>query len=38
MNDRIEAIGGDLTVEANPGHGTRVFGSVPAPEHAVAMT
>jgi signal transduction histidine kinase len=38
MNDRIGAIGGDITVEANPGHGTRVFGSVPAPERAVATT
>jgi len=37
MHDRIEAIGGALTVEAEPGRGTRVTGSVelsstPSPE------
>jgi signal transduction histidine kinase len=31
MHDRIEAIGGEITVEAKPGHGTRVLGSVPLP-------
>ena len=31
MHDRIEAIGGEITVEAKPGHGTRVAGSVPLP-------
>lgn len=31
MHDRIQAIGGDLTVEPNPGHGTRVVGSVRLP-------
>jgi signal transduction histidine kinase len=30
MRDRIEAIGGQLTIEATPGHGTRVVGSVDA--------
>jgi signal transduction histidine kinase len=29
MRDRIEAIGGELTVESTPGYGTRVRGSVP---------
>ena len=29
MRDRIEAVGGDLAVEASPGRGTRVVGSVP---------
>lgn len=28
MHDRIEAIGGEITVEANPGNGTRVIGSI----------
>jgi signal transduction histidine kinase len=28
MHDRIEAIGGEITVEAKPRHGTRVVGSV----------
>ena len=31
MHDRIEAIGGELTVDATPGHGTRVIGSVQLP-------
>ena len=30
MHDRIEAIGGQLTIEAAPGRGTRVVGSVDA--------
>jgi signal transduction histidine kinase len=30
MHDRIEAIGGELTIEATPGHGTRVAGSIDA--------
>jgi signal transduction histidine kinase len=29
MRDRIEAVGGQLTVESTPGHGTRISGSVP---------
>jgi signal transduction histidine kinase len=29
MRDRIEAIGGRLTIESKPGGGTRVAGSVP---------
>jgi signal transduction histidine kinase len=29
MHDRIEAIGGTLTVDARAGHGTRVAGSIP---------
>ena len=28
MHDRIEAIGGDLTLDSEPGRGTRVAGSV----------
>jgi signal transduction histidine kinase len=28
MHDRIEALGGELTVDARPGHGTRVIGCV----------
>jgi signal transduction histidine kinase len=31
MRDRIEAIGGRLTVESTPGTGTQVTGSVPLP-------
>src|SRR3954452_10288503 len=31
MHDRIEAIGGEITVAAKPSHGTRVCGSVPLP-------
>ena len=31
MHDRIEAIGGEITVEAKPRHGTRVVGSVQLP-------
>jgi signal transduction histidine kinase len=31
MHDRIEAIGGDLTVDPGPGHGTRIIGSVELP-------
>jgi signal transduction histidine kinase len=31
MHDRIEAVGGRITVDAAPGHGTRVNGSVPLP-------
>jgi signal transduction histidine kinase len=31
MHDRIEAIGGEITVEAELGHGTRVVGSVQLP-------
>jgi signal transduction histidine kinase len=29
MHDRIEAIGGEITVEAKPSQGTRIYGSVP---------
>jgi signal transduction histidine kinase len=29
MHDRIEAVGGGVSVEAEPGRGTRVVGSVP---------
>ena len=29
MRDRIEAIGGELTVDARPGSGTRVSGTLP---------
>jgi signal transduction histidine kinase len=31
MRDRIEAVGGRLTVESEPGRGTRIAGSVPLP-------
>ena len=31
MHDRIEAIGGDLTVDSQPGRGTRIVGSVELP-------
>jgi signal transduction histidine kinase len=31
MRDRIEAIGGTLTIHASRGHGTRVTGSIPLP-------
>jgi signal transduction histidine kinase len=31
MRDRIEAVGGRLTIDASPGHGTRVVGSVDTP-------
>jgi signal transduction histidine kinase len=31
MRDRVEAAGGDLTVQAGPGHGTRVRGWVELP-------
>jgi signal transduction histidine kinase len=31
MRDRLEAVGGRLTIDTAPGHGTRVIGSVPTP-------
>jgi signal transduction histidine kinase len=31
MHDRIEAIGGQITAHAKPGHGTRVVGLVQLP-------
>lgn len=31
MRDRLEALGGELTVESHPGEGTRLAGSLPAP-------
>jgi signal transduction histidine kinase len=31
MRDRIAAVGGTLTIDSAPGHGTRVQGSVPDP-------
>jgi signal transduction histidine kinase len=31
MRDRIEAVGGQLSVESRPGHGTRVTGTIPLP-------
>ena len=34
MHDRIEAIGGDLTVDTEPGRGTRVIGSIINPHLA----
>jgi signal transduction histidine kinase len=38
MRDRIAAVGGTLTVDSTPGHGTRVRGSVPAPWLDAAAT
>jgi signal transduction histidine kinase len=29
MSDRLEAIGGELTIETSPGHGTTVVGRIP---------
>ncbi len=29
MRDRVEAVGGQLSVESEPGHGTRVTGTIP---------
>jgi len=29
MRDRLEAVGGRLTIEAAPGHGTRISGRLP---------
>jgi signal transduction histidine kinase len=29
MRDRLEAVGGRLTIDAAPGRGTRVFATVP---------
>ena len=37
MHDRIEAIGGQLWIEAQPGHGTRVTGAVPLPDPAARV-
>jgi signal transduction histidine kinase len=33
MRDRVGAHGGDLTVESRIGHGTRVMGEIPLPDH-----
>jgi signal transduction histidine kinase len=30
MHDRIEAVGGDVSIDSEPGRGTRITGSVPA--------
>jgi signal transduction histidine kinase len=32
MADRLEAIGGDLTIDSSPGSGTTLTGSVPTVE------
>ncbi len=29
MSDRVGAIGGSVTIESEPGHGTRVCGRIP---------
>jgi signal transduction histidine kinase len=29
MRDRVEAVGGWLTIDTSPGHGTRILGSIP---------
>jgi signal transduction histidine kinase len=34
MRDRVEAVGGQLWIESQPGHGTRVTGAVPLPERS----
>jgi signal transduction histidine kinase len=34
MEDRISAVGGQLSIESQPGAGTRIIGTVPAGEHA----
>jgi signal transduction histidine kinase len=31
MRDRVEAVGGQLSIESEPGHGTRVSGTIPLP-------
>lgn len=31
INDRVEAVGGVVTIEAAPGHGTQILGHVPLP-------
>src|SRR5215213_7172508 len=31
MRDRLEAVGGRVTIDSGPGHGTRIRGSVPIP-------
>jgi signal transduction histidine kinase len=31
MRDRVEAVGGQLTIDASPGHGTRILGAIPIP-------
>ena len=31
MRDRLEAVGGHLTIDSAPGHGTRIRGTVPLP-------
>jgi signal transduction histidine kinase len=31
MQDRVQALGGRLTIASEPGHGTRVSGSLPLP-------
>ncbi|HET8757648.1 MAG TPA: sensor histidine kinase [Solirubrobacteraceae bacterium] len=31
MRDRVEAVGGHLTIDSAPGHGTRIRGTVPLP-------
>jgi signal transduction histidine kinase len=38
MRDRIEAVGGRLTVDSRPGHGTRVMGSIGVAERAPRST
>ena len=30
MADRIDALGGEILIDADPGRGTRINGSVPA--------
>jgi signal transduction histidine kinase len=31
MRDRVEAVGGQLTIDASPGHGTRILAVIPIP-------
>ena len=37
MRDRLGAIGGQLSVESTPGHGTRVSARIPTPPLRVAV-
>jgi signal transduction histidine kinase len=38
MHDRIEAVGGDLSIDSTPGRGTRITGSVPAePRRSITL-
>ena len=36
MRDRVESVGGTLTTQSAPGHGTRIHASLPAQPLALA--